>query len=577
MDSHYLEVGFMRCSWWKISCLSFTVALIFVICFNSDAASQIPSEVIIKRIGDSKSFTVFNPSCQTLFSAVSFDTNVAAITPQDVTGESVDFTVTAAGVGKTTINITWVSFGPGCSSYGTESFTVQVGPVPLMIGLRDALTNLPIPTGKLFVKRPNTPIGFRALYAGDTDGAAVFQTPRADILGYFVRAFAPGYFPSEPVQLTPNRTGDIVTTIHLTPNGSDSRPNILRVRLNLLNASFNSTGTYLLTDNIQLIQDSTPLDIDPTFGLGEMIFLGVPRGTVTVVVGNSTVFSIPSVSIKLGSGVDRTVTLPSEILASSTNPLIRPEIPGNIVGTVTNSSGNPPTGIEGALIVSTQDGLGVSTYTSSQSDGTFFFPSVTTGTGIIYGVSEDGTIEGESKIVTIVAATTYGDDGGEDTELEIPLELEDSDHDGLPDDFENTYFGSVPAGEQGPDDDPDGDGLTNLEEYILGTSPIDADTDGDGYDDGVEVSYGTDATDSNSTPSAQSEVWLDFGFDGDTHAGTYSDPVTNIGDALVFLENGGTIMLKGDVDVTTGSAPGNEIDGDLILDADNGTVTLDLE
>ena len=38
--------------------------------------------------------------------------------------------------------------------------------------------------------------------------------------------------------------------------------------------------------------------------------------------------------------------------------------------------------------------------------------------------------------------------------------------------------------------DPDGDGLTNIEEEEWGTDPANSDTDGDGYDDGHEIRNG---------------------------------------------------------------------------------------
>lgn len=47
----------------------------------------------------------------------------------------------------------------------------------------------------------------------------------------------------------------------------------------------------------------------------------------------------------------------------------------------------------------------------------------------------------------------------------------DSDKDGLPDDWEWHYFGSLAAR---PGDDPDRDGATNFSEFAFGTGPLDA-------------------------------------------------------------------------------------------------------
>lgn len=74
----------------------------------------------------------------------------------------------------------------------------------------------------------------------------------------------------------------------------------------------------------------------------------------------------------------------------------------------------------------------------------------------------------------------------------------DSDNDGLPDSFEQQYFDCVTCAN--PNDDPDKDGLTNLDEYKYNTNPTKNDTDGDGYSDGKEIEKGTDPLDKSSHP-----------------------------------------------------------------------------
>jgi hypothetical protein len=67
----------------------------------------------------------------------------------------------------------------------------------------------------------------------------------------------------------------------------------------------------------------------------------------------------------------------------------------------------------------------------------------------------------------------------------IATEQDDTDQDGLPDNWERENFGDLG---NGPDDDPDGDGLVNSHEHSLGTDPSDRDTDGDGLRDGDDPS-----------------------------------------------------------------------------------------
>ena len=66
---------------------------------------------------------------------------------------------------------------------------------------------------------------------------------------------------------------------------------------------------------------------------------------------------------------------------------------------------------------------------------------------------------------------------------------DDLDFDRLPDDWERGTFGNLDAS---AGEDPDGDGLTNGEEFGVGTNPRLADTDGDGSDDAAEVALGGD-------------------------------------------------------------------------------------
>ncbi|MEX2205694.1 MAG: FG-GAP-like repeat-containing protein [Myxococcota bacterium] len=89
---------------------------------------------------------------------------------------------------------------------------------------------------------------------------------------------------------------------------------------------------------------------------------------------------------------------------------------------------------------------------------------------------------------------TDGDGLGDGAELNLhgtsPI-LADTDGDGLLDGFELANgFDPLAAGEQGQD--PDADGLTNLEEQTAGTNPTVSDTDADGLLDGFEVTYGFD-------------------------------------------------------------------------------------
>ena len=81
--------------------------------------------------------------------------------------------------------------------------------------------------------------------------------------------------------------------------------------------------------------------------------------------------------------------------------------------------------------------------------------------------------------------TVMGDFDGDGTTDDLD---DDDDNDGLPDTFE-TSNALDPRNRSDGSEDPDSDGLTNLEEYLNNTQPNDNDTDDDGMPDSWEVEY----------------------------------------------------------------------------------------
>ena len=105
----------------------------------------------------------------------------------------------------------------------------------------------------------------------------------------------------------------------------------------------------------------------------------------------------------------------------------------------------------------------------------------------------------------------------------------DSDRDGMPDDYEMLQ-GLDPQNAADAALDKDEDGLTNLQEYQLGTLPNNADTDADGIPDGWEVQYGL-------SPLSASDASTDSDIDGLTNlqefnAGTQPNNADTDGDSI---------------------------------------------
>ena len=92
-----------------------------------------------------------------------------------------------------------------------------------------------------------------------------------------------------------------------------------------------------------------------------------------------------------------------------------------------------------------------------------------------------------------------------------PCSAVDQDSNGLSDHWEVLHFG---IGGQIAADDPDRDGLTNLQEWQNGTNPRNADTDGDGLNDGWEMAWNFAPTQFDQNGNGLADGEEDFDGDG---------------------------------------------------------------
>lgn len=124
----------------------------------------------------------------------------------------------------------------------------------------------------------------------------------------------------------------------------------------------------------------------------------------------------------------------------------------------------------------------------------------TTSNSGIATVSADGLITAVASGTVVIQATNDGASGI--VTASVVLSNVDSDGDGVPDDVE-VSLGLDPHNAVDAQEDFDRDGLTNLQEFQLGTDLRVFDTDGDGIGDGLEVQTGSNPLDPNSFNFAQ--------------------------------------------------------------------------
>lgn len=121
------------------------------------------------------------------------------------------------------------------------------------------------------------------------------------------------------------------------------------------------------------------------------------------------------------------------------------------------------------------------------------------------GLSDDDEVNIHHTDPTIADTDNDGwGDGEEFSQGTDPIDgnnsptLDDGDEDGMPDGWEDDN--GLDSSTNDAESDPDGDGLTNREEYAYETDPNSADSDGDGFDDKAEIDAGSDPNNRSSTP-----------------------------------------------------------------------------
>ena len=136
---------------------------------------------------------------------------------------------------------------------------------------------------------------------------------------------------------------------------------------------------------------------------------------------------------------------------------------------------------------------------STQALGTLYISS----NAQVAKVSIDGLVTAVGRGQAIITARNEGAAATFALSVNIPVSTVG---DGIPDSWKIANgFSVTDPGVAGAD--PDNDGLTNLQEYQLGTNPNNPDTDGDGIPDGQEVKLGTNPlnpdTDGDGLPDGQ--------------------------------------------------------------------------
>src|SRR5260370_33243030 len=200
-------------------------------------------------------------------------------------------------------------------------------------------------------------------------------------------------------------------------------------------------------------------NVPANFGLVRARATCVQNGVTTF--GQSDLFSI---------GTNQTVNLPHITLGNTT------PIPQSLI--LTGASLLNQSGATSQLTVIATFAGGTTQNVTAAAAGTIYNVS----NPAIATVSADGLVTAISSGTVVIQTVNEGAQGI----ISIQVVLAGASHGGVPDEWAIGH-GLVPNDPAMPFEDPDHDGLTNLQEFQNGTDPHNPDTDGDGLTDGQEV------------------------------------------------------------------------------------------
>jgi hypothetical protein len=293
--------------------------------------------------------------------------------------------------------------------------------------------------------------------------------------------------------------------------------------------SYSSTNPYNAGDVVTItanFTDSSPIS-------------GTPRIRVNYAGTGSDVYNagMTQVNSKQWRYV---MTVPSGNDGTATVTITAADAAGNPVGTITGGTfivDNAGPTVTGFPVINYADSSITITYSESNMQNAALASSYslnnglllpgngvdTSGTGKVFKLSLNPATLQHYMIYTLQIGSAVTDASGNAVNSRV-IRVNDDDYDGMADDWEKKWFGSITAKDGTLDSD--GDGLTDRSEYTYARSnpswgsnrwalsPLSQDSDGDGIPDQYEVSFGLN-------PVSSSDRDLDLDGDGWSNSREY--------------------------------------------------------